>query len=91
MIPFDVRVFARIVYRSFFASGDTDAPLTFRRACLLLAGLTGFLLLQLFNVICLLMDEILFNGYRRVRHPWLAMVTTYSPLSHPADNLHRYY
>lgn len=66
MIPFDFRLFARVIARSVFASRNTDAPLTARRALGLALGVPLYLLLELQNFLFLLVDEVLFSGYRKV-------------------------
>lgn len=66
MIPFDFRLFGRVVYRSFFASRESDAPLTIRRAFSLVLGLSGFLILEVGNFVFLLLDELLYPRYRDV-------------------------
>ena len=45
---------------------DPLAPMTFRRAVVLLLGMPLFLLVQLIHAVCLLLDELLFPGYRKV-------------------------
>ncbi|MDN3554345.1 sulfotransferase [Halomonas almeriensis] len=46
---------------------DPRAPMTLRRALLLLVALPVFMLVQGLHAVCLLLDELLFPGYRRVR------------------------
>lgn len=45
---------------------DPLAPMSFRRAVILLLGMPLFLLVQLIHAICLMLDELLFPGYRKV-------------------------
>lgn len=45
---------------------DPLAPMTLRRAAVLLLGMPLFLLVQLIHAVCLLLDELLFPGYRKV-------------------------
>ncbi len=52
--------------RSLIAWRDPRAPMTFRRAIVLLLGMPVFLSVQLVHAICLLLDELLFPGYRQV-------------------------
>lgn len=46
---------------------DPRAPMTPRRLAVLLLGMPVFLAVQLGHAVCLLLDEILFPGYRRAR------------------------
>ncbi len=64
MIPFDFRLLGRLTCLSFLKSGNTDAPLTPRRAVGLIFGLLGFLLFETFNFFFLLLDEVCYRGYR---------------------------
>ncbi|MFH0907927.1 MAG: sulfotransferase [bacterium] len=53
MIPFDFPLFCRVISRSFRLR--------------MIPGLLAFIALEIFNGICLLLDELLFPGYRRVK------------------------
>lgn len=63
---FNFRVFFRIAYLSFFKWRSTPIRLTPKRILFLLGFFLIFPIVQLFNAICLLLDEILFPGYRKV-------------------------
>jgi hypothetical protein len=63
---FNFRGFFRVAYLSFFKWTTTRTPLTLRRVLFLLVFFTIFPIVQIFNAICLLLDEILFPGYRKV-------------------------
>lgn len=52
--------------RALVAWRDPRAPMSLRRAVLLLSGMPLFLLVQGIHAVCLLLDEVLFPGYRRV-------------------------
>ena len=59
------RFFLRLLYKSFFCSGGTNARLTPRRIAILCLLIPLFILNGLINWIALLLDEILFPRYRR--------------------------
>lgn len=61
------RLLLRLIGRSFLQTRGTGAPLTIRRASIMVPFLMGFVLLQLMHRLTLLADEILFPGYRKVR------------------------
>jgi len=63
---FDFRTFFRFAYISFFKSGDTPAPLTVKRASSLILFFTAYSALQLFNAICLFLDDVLFPDYKKI-------------------------
>lgn len=63
---FNFRAFFRIAYFSFFKWRGTPARLTPKRILFLLGFFLTFPIVQLFNAICLLLDEIFFPGYRKV-------------------------
>lgn len=66
--------------QAFLRPRDPRAPLSPRRALILLVALVPMLLVQLVHVVCLLIDEVLFPGYRRVP-PDRAIIITGIPRS----------
>lgn len=52
--------------RSLITWRDPQAPMTLRRVIMLLLGMPVFLVVQLIHATCLLLDELLFAGYRKV-------------------------
>ena len=64
---FDFRTFFRLAYLSFFKWQDTPLPLTFKRVVFLTAFFTIFPLVQLFNGICFLLDDIFFPNWRKTK------------------------
>lgn len=63
---FNFRVFFRTAYLSFFKWRNTPTRLTYKRLTFLVGFFLIFPIVQLFNASCLLLDEILFPGYRKV-------------------------
>jgi hypothetical protein len=63
---FDFRTFFRLAYLSFFKWKDTASPLTVKRFLFLIGFFLIFPVVQLFNAICFLLDEILFSEYREI-------------------------
>lgn len=53
--------------RALLAWGDPKAPMRPWRALLLLLGMPLFLAVQVFHAGCLLLDEVLFPGYRKLK------------------------
>ena len=68
---FDFHAFSHLVYLSLFQGKAAPTPLTFKRVLHLLCFLLFFPLIQLFNSICFLIDNLLFPGYRnlKLKHP----------------------
>lgn len=66
MIPFNFRLLFRLTYRSLFKSRGTHARLTRKRVIFLLGFYLIFVPMQLMNGVFLLLDNVLFPGYRRV-------------------------
>ena len=52
--------------RSLLSWRDPLAPMTPKRAAVLLLGMPVFLLVQCIHAICLLLDDVLFSNYRKV-------------------------
>ena len=67
MIPFNFRLFLRLTYLSWFQSRGTQARLTRKRVLFLLSFYAVFVPWQLVNGFFLLLDNILFPGFRRVQ------------------------
>lgn len=67
MIPFNFRLFFRHAFRVLFPAPGTLHRPGFLQRCRYLGNLLAFGILELFNALCLLLDEIFFPGYRRVR------------------------
>jgi hypothetical protein len=63
---FNFRGFFRVFYLSFFGWRNIPAPLAFRRILFLLGFFIFFPISQIFNACCLLLDDILFPGYRKL-------------------------
>jgi hypothetical protein len=63
---FNFRAFFRTAYLSFFDWRNPPSRLTYKRLIFLVGFFLIFPIVQLFNAICLLLDEILFPGYRKV-------------------------
>ena len=63
---FNFKTFFRMAYLSFFKWRSTPARLTPKRIFFLVGFFLTFPIVQLFNAICLLLDEVLFPGYRKV-------------------------
>lgn len=59
------RFLLRLLYKSLFCSAGTNAHLTPRRIAILCLFMPLFIGNGLINWVCLLLDEILFPGYRR--------------------------
>lgn len=66
--------------QAFVRPREPRAPLGARRALILVLALPPALLVQLIHVVCLLLDEVLFPGYRRVP-PDRAVIITGIPRS----------
>lgn len=67
MIPFNFRLFCRLAYRLIFPAAGAGPRPGFLRACRFAGNLLAFGCLELFNTLCLLLDEVFFPGYRRVQ------------------------
>ncbi len=65
-MSFNLRGVARFTHRSLFKSKGTNYPLTLKRICLLLIAYPSYALLELTTWLGLLLDELLFPGYRDV-------------------------
>ena len=63
---FDFHTFSRLAYLSFFKVRGTPSRLAGKRVVFLIVFFTLFPLFQLFNVICFLLDDILFPQYRNI-------------------------
>lgn len=63
---FDFRTFFKAAYLSLFRR-NSATPLTRKRIVFLLLFFTLYPLGQLFNKLCLLLDDLLFPGYRKVQ------------------------
>lgn len=65
-VAFNLKGLARFTYKSFFESKGTNYRLTPKRVCLLLISYPAYSLLELVTWVGLLLDEVLFPGYRNV-------------------------
>jgi hypothetical protein len=63
---FDFRLFFRCVGHAFSAPADSTGRLTCKRFMVLVALLSSYVILELIHWIGLLLDEILFPGYKQV-------------------------
>lgn len=63
---FDFRTFFRLAYSSFFKWKDIPSVLSFKRLLFLIGFFTIFPVVQLFNAICFLLDDIFFPKYRQI-------------------------
>ena len=64
---FDFRTFFRTIYFSFFKWKELPAPFNARRVLFLIAFFIIYPLVQLFNGICLLLDNIFFPQWRKIK------------------------
>ena len=63
---FDFRTFFRLGYLSFFKWKDSPVRLTVKRVLFLIGFFSIFPIVQSFNAICLLIDRMLFLGYKKI-------------------------
>ncbi len=63
---FDIKFFFSALYRSFFDRSKINAKLGFRRFLFLILFVPFYLLLQAVNVLCTIVDEIFFRGYKDI-------------------------
>ncbi|MFH0907919.1 MAG: sulfotransferase [bacterium] len=64
---FDFRTYFRFLYLAFFKGRSVHFKMTFRRFAGLLLFFLLFPIFELFTAICLLLDHVLFPGFRRVK------------------------
>ena len=63
---FDMKFFFSALYRSLFDRSKINAKLGFRRMLFLIIFVPFYLVLQSVNIICTLLDEIFFSGYKDI-------------------------
>jgi omega-hydroxy-beta-dihydromenaquinone-9 sulfotransferase len=70
-MTFNVKLFFRLVYRTFFHTRGTNARLTLKRVLVLLLFAVLYPAVEIVNGLGFLLDSILFRGYRdqKVREP----------------------
>jgi omega-hydroxy-beta-dihydromenaquinone-9 sulfotransferase len=66
MMSFDLKLAFRLVRKSLFAGSQTDARLTRRRISAMMIHFTFYVVNRTINGFCLLLDEIIFPGYRDI-------------------------
>lgn len=68
---FNFKLFSRLAYKTLFPAPGTNARLTPRRICVILIVLPLYVVIEIFNWLGFLLDEIFFSGYRRheIRKP----------------------
>ena len=64
---FDFRTFFRAIYFSFFKWKEFPAPFNSRRLVFLISFFTIYPIVQVFNSICLLLDNVFFPEWRKVK------------------------
>lgn len=65
-MSFDFRLAFRLVKKSLFADGQSDARLTRKRLAAMMIHFPFYVVNQMINGFCLFLDEIIFPGYRDV-------------------------
>ena len=63
---FDIKFFFSALYRSLFDRSKINAKLGFRRMLFLIVFVPFYLVLQTVNVVCTIIDEIFFRGYKDI-------------------------